>query len=661
MQASEAKLQPLIEGTKQFVVPLFQRSYSWTRKEWEVLWNDLVELCEMDTPRNHFFGSIVTMPSVSVPEGVTKYQLIDGQQRLTTVFLLLILLRDNARQHGQGELGEEIEKTLLVNQFKKDLDYYKLLPTQADRAALRELVRQETRGTTDKNARTRLEDAYSYFERKLRQKQLDIEKLKHVITNNLSIVSIVLDVDDNPYLVFEGLNAKGKPLSQSDLIRNYIFMRVHIEEQENIYDRYWKPMQDALGDSLTEFIRHYLMKGGEVVRQGDVYFALKNAVSTSNVLDYLRDIARFATYYEKLVNPFSESDVDIRRVLIRLNRIEVTTAFPFLLNCYEDYHSATMTREDFLDVLGFLENFMIRRFVCSVPTMGLNRMFPALYHQVRGTNGLSLVENLKNVLQRRGYPKDDEFKERLTSTKLYGVGERAVKTKLLLESIEDSFGHKETISPDKLSIEHVMPQTPTEWWQDHLGDDWETTHELFLHTLGNLTLTAYNSELSNDNYPSKREHLIQSHLEMNKYFAQKNQWKKEDIEERSAHVADMALAIWPYFGDAHAERAGQTRVTGTTPRTLWILGQNFTVHRWRDVLEKTMETIADLEPEKFEQIMRQFPRLIGRDKKRFRATRELNNGVYIETNLSAKAIQSFCMQAIETIELTGDDWKVEAA
>lgn len=204
-----------------------------------------------------------------------------------------------------------------------------------------------------------------------------------------------------------------------------------------------------------------------------------------------------------------------------------------------------------------------------------------------------------------------------------------------------------------------MPQTLTEYWQNHLGEDWEITHELLLHTIGNLTLTAYNPELSNDDFESKKTYLCSSHIEMNKYFQDKTTWKKEDIEKRSEYLAEKALAIWPYFGDETAQEQNLLGVTGTSPKKLWILGQSFDVKTWRDVLEQTMNTIADLEPEKFEQIIQQFPRMIGRDKKRFRAVRELKSGAYIEVNLSAKSIEAFCLQALESVELTADDWKVD--
>jgi uncharacterized protein with ParB-like and HNH nuclease domain len=542
MKASETKLQPIIEGTKQYVVPLFQRSYSWEKKEWEILWNDLVELCFLGNPRTHFIGSIVTMPTESVPEGVAKYLLIDGQQRLTTIFILLALLRDKARQGGQGELAEEINNTLLVNPYKRDLDYYKLQPTQSDRNSFQSLVQSKPLGGQDQIA-----NAYLFFERKLKQSGIDSQTLKKIISSNLSVVSIVLDPDDDPHLVFESLNAKGRPLTQADLIRNYFFMRIHVDDQEAIYGQYWKPMQDGLDESLTEFVRHYLMKSGQMVNKNDVYFSLKELISQGNALECLKDLACFAEYYRRLIHPESEMNPDIRQALTRINRLEVTTAYPFLLNCYSDYHWNKKSAEGFLDILNVIENFIIRRFVCNVPTDRLKSIFPPLYSQIQERHPQDFQYGVRTELQSKGYRKDIEFSSRLMDGKLYGPGERALKTKLILETIDRSYGHKEAVSLNDLTIEHVMPQTLTEWWQKHLGDEWEEVHELHLHNIGNLTLTAYNPDLSNDSFQNKKDHLATSHVELNRYFRDMTSWTKEDIEKRSKLLAETALRDMAIF------------------------------------------------------------------------------------------------------------------
>lgn len=654
MQAKETKLQDIIEGTKQYVIPLFQRTYSWTSKEWEVLWKDLVELCESDNPKTHFIGSIVNMPTVSVPEGVAKYLLIDGQQRLTTIFILLALLRNKAREIQNQGFADEINNTLLVNPYKKGNDYYKLMPTQVDRNAFNQLID----GTQPANASTQISLAYSYFEKKLRQNILEPDLLKKIITTYFSVVSIVLDSDDNPYLVFESLNAKGRPLTQADLIRNYFFMRIHVDEQDDVYSELWEPMQTALGDKLTEYIRHYLMMDGSLIKQGDVYYSLKENISPTNAISYLTELSKSSKDYQRIVFPEHESDSDLKNYFTRLNRIEATTSYPLLLNIYDAYHKKIISKDEFVEILRTLENYLIRRFVCGVPTNQLNKIFPSVYPQILAKYPDDIVKGFKTILQSRGYPKDSEFSQRLKDGKLYGAGDRQVKTKLILESLEASFSHKELVDLDKLTIEHVMPQTLSEWWQNHLGLKWQETHELYLHTIGNLSLTAYNSELSNDDFETKKKLYNASHVELNNYFEPILKWNEDEIDIRANSLAKIALDIWPYFGDENSDLSDTSGSLNKSPSNLIILGQYFKVESWAEVLEKTLNTVADLEPEKFEILAENFPRYISKDKNNFSAWRQLANQYFIEINLSAAGVQKLCNQAMDTIELTSQDWQV---
>ena len=654
MQAKETKLRDIIEGTKQYVVPLFQRTYSWTTKEWDVLWNDLIELSEMENPRTHFIGSIVSMPTVSVPEGVAKYLLIDGQQRLTTIFILLTLLRNKARESQNQGFAEEINNTLLVNPYKKEHDYFKRMTTQVDRVSFQNLINENVN-----EIENQLTKAYTFFTKKFKQDKFELEKLSKVITNYFSVVSIVLDVDDNPYLVFESLNAKGRPLTQADLIRNYFFMRIHMVNQEEVYTDYWQPMHSALNDDLTEYIRHYLMKGGNIIKQGDVYNTLKENVSTSNAVDYLKELKKFSIYYQRLKYPEFEPEPELQKLFQRLNRIEVTTAYPLLLNFYNNYDDYKISKDDFIVILKVLENYLIRRFVCNYPTNQLNKIFSAVYPVISTKHSNNIVEGFKIVLQGRSYPKDNEFFTRFKETKFYGGGDRVVKTRLILETLEENYGHKEAASFDNLSIEHVMPQKLSEWWQNHLGYDCQETHELYLHSIGNLTLTAYNTELSNYDFPTKKEILNKSHLELNKYFSSLLSWTRKEIEDRSEKLAKSALELWEYFGQEIHSPSDSQKITGTTPYALKILGHQISVGSWRDVMEKTLNVIADLSPNKFDVIVHSFPKYLGKDKNRFREVRELQSGYFIEVNLSAELIRKICYQAMEMIELSSEEWEVD--
>jgi len=264
MKASETKLQLLIEGTKQYVIPLFQRVYSWDRKQWEIFWDDLIELYETPVPKDHFMGSIVTMPVQSKPEGVSKFLLIDGQQRLTTFYILLSVLRDISKT--SGTLSKQIEDLYMFNKYANGNDYYKILPTQGDREFFFKILK-----SISFESESQINKAYKYFLKEITKSNANPEKLKNILIANLSIVSITLEKEDNPYLIFEGLNYKGLPLTQGDLIRNYFFMRIHVDKQEEIYLSIWKPIQDALSENLTTYIRHFLIKDSREVKESEIY------------------------------------------------------------------------------------------------------------------------------------------------------------------------------------------------------------------------------------------------------------------------------------------------------------------------------------------------------------------------------------------------------
>lgn len=652
MQVSTAAFQPLYEGVKQYVVPLFQRSYSWTRHEWDTLWSDLIDLYEAENPRNHYMGSIVTMPTQSVPEGVAKYSIIDGQQRITTLYIILLVISDLFKERGEDINAEKIRNTYLLNQYYKDRDNLKILPTHTDRSEFSHLVNEGPQ----EHSTNGLTIAYYYFRRKLCS-GIDLEKFINVVTKKLLVVSIVLEPQDNPYAVFESLNYKSKQLTVADLIRNYVFMKIHIDDQEEIYRKIWEPMQSSLEDALPEFVRHYLMIAGEDVKRDDVYGLLKEEIDEKGVLDFLDSLSRYAKYYAKLLHPELEENKKLRKQLAIIKRLEISTAYPLLLNCYSDFASGNIGEADFVQVLYTIENFIIRRFVCNVPTNQLNKMFPQVYVQMQRIDSTDYVSRLKRVLQGKNYPKDYAFVDGIKTAKLYGAGDRTKKTKIILERLEESFCHKERGHFEELTIEHIMPQTLTTDWEIHLGEDCELTHELYLDTLGNLTLTGYNPELSNKPFSEKSIIYSDSHIELNKYFSGIEHWDQFAIARRASYLSELLLECYPYFGveEPHIDLED---MTGKKPIQLVFFGEEYSVAAWVDVLNKTLELCAYLVPEKLPVLEAAYPSFIGRSLESFRRPKELDGGYYYETNLSANSIYRFCKQVIGTIDITDNQWIV---
>ncbi|HEY4119765.1 MAG TPA: DUF4268 domain-containing protein [Byssovorax sp.] len=674
MDAAECKIQKVLEGNKQFLVPHFQRPYSWGPREWEALYRDLLEVLEDPDSKPHFLGPIVSAPARTVPEGVEKRLLIDGQQRLTTLVVILSLIRDLAAAEGKNGVAERI-RDLITNRHDDGADHFKLLPTQAeseeesDREALVHLITAtEKPGWT---TRSGIGAAAEWFGKKFRRNDAPgVDALFRTVTSKLTLVSIILDEKDNPHRIFESLNGKGRPLSQADLIRNYFFMRLPEREHERAYIDDWRPMQRRLGEEeLTLFVRHYLTRFVGVVRETDVYAALKARVDAlgGDPRVQLRALARSAVQYEMLLRP-ERAPVALRARLERLRRLEVTVAYPFILGVLDDLVEGRRTEHEVCEVLDALENFVLRRFVCGVASHGLNKILAPLYDQAnREGDFLAAVRRLLGS-NPRSYPRDDDFRARLYSARLYGAGERREKTKLLLERLNAATPHKEAVDLTATTIEHVMPQTITDAWKQELGADWEEVHDEYLHTLGNLTLTAYNAELGNLPYAEKKTRFAASHVDLNRHFAATQNWNAEALEARAEALAGLALATWPYFGPS-AEPVGDAAgdidgppVTGTVPVRVRLRGTEVGVASWVDVAVATMNAVAAIGDDEFRRCVEELPKFVNWDATAFRKSsrlRKLANDAYVETNLSASAIHRLCLQATALAELGPEDWAVD--
>ncbi len=655
MHAEESRLRTFIEPAKQFIIPLFQRFYVWEKPYWSTLWSDLLDLIEDSDPdRTHFLGSMVVIPATDSTPSLPRFIIIDGQQRLATLQVLLALLRDHAHEDGESTLAQEIEQTLLVNNFKTGDDHHKLRLSQSDRIAFQAILQAQT-----PLPKHRLSDCYAFFKQKLKRDEPALRVLFEAIAHQLSIVAIVLAATDNPYLVFESLNFKGQKLTEADLIRNYLFMRIPSIEQEPLYHQYWFPMEQMLGEHLTDFVRHDLMRSGAFVKQSEVYVTLKNRLVQGDARDALRQLATFADYYARLLFPESqEPDPTLAAGLHRLNRLEATTVYPFLLNVYHDYTQGILSAGEFAEVLAVLENYLIRRFVSGLPTSHLNKTFPVLYAKTRQLDVNGFVPALQRTLQNKGYPGDPLFRSRLPELRLYGQGTLPQKAKFILETLEcRAIGQTRTF--DYATLEHVMPQTLTDEWRAHLGDDWSVTHELHLHTLGNLTLTTHNSALSNAPFAEKRELLLNSQLGLNHYFQNVRYWRKTEIQQRAVALTEQAIQCWLYFGDAGATVADSDEVIGTTPESVTLLGQTFPVKRWREVLATTLDALADQKPDQFATVLAKYPHYVAVSPQAFRAPKPFNNGYYIESHFSAAGIYRFCQRAVETMGLPPEAWSVQ--
>ncbi len=557
MKATEANFQTIIEGVKQFVVPLFQRTYCWNAGDITMLFQDICEIYNEgpDTTREHFIGAIVTMPGVTNPANVTSHIVIDGQQRMTTLLLFLAAIRSLAIEKNDQELADEIRAIYLTNQFKKGDDGRKLIPTQADRAAFFQAM---DTGVVTAPGSSRITGAFSEARKLIADARdendapFDLVRLTRIITSSLALVSINLSSTDNPYVIFQSLNGKGEPLTQGDLIRNYFFMRLPADRHDEVYENVWLPMQEGLSQTglLDEFLRHFLSKDGEDTFDKDIYKSLKKRADkhyqdAKQVEALLTQIARFAGHYQNILRPSSQSAVG--RALGRLNRWNVTTAYPFLLNLYDDYADGRLSEDAFCQILAHIESFVVRRFFCLVPTNRLRRIFATAFAKTKPDSGLASdrVLTVPAYLKQQNWPSDADFVRQFGRYPLYArQGQQSGRCKMVLELLNNALGHKEGVVYDNLTVEHVMPQTLTDDWREMLGEEADDVHSTWRHTIGNLTLTGYNSTLSNDSYPQKQSIYAASNVSMNAYFGTITSWTAEAIQARALTLAQHALKIW---------------------------------------------------------------------------------------------------------------------
>ena len=551
MKAQEVILRTFLEGAKQYMVPLYQRPYQWNKENWEQLWEDLLEIYALPSPRrNHFIGPVVTQQIPMAPEEVNKYALIDGQQRMTTLFILLSVIRSRAEDKlPEDNLAEEIYNTYLINQYQdqEGTGHKKLMPTQKDRSTFESVINGEEPPTDS----TRILEAWSYFNKALDQgdnegNKIDLRELLLCIVSHLDMVSIHLDERDNPYRIFESLNNKGVPLSVTDLIRNYLLMNIPEPDQEQVYNKHWLPMEERLGNRSPEFFWRYLMMDGSLPNQGDTYNVIQeqlNSPTPEEVEEKMKDFSKFSCYFVQIAGLNTDGmDSTILDQVQRLNQWDVNNvAYPFLMKMFDGLSSNKISREELVSVMQMIESFIVRRTVCGVPTNQLRRIFAQMSGQASFKDIVGFTQ--KHLSQNR-WPSDDQFRSAFINFQLYNPS-RQNRTRLILTTLERSFGHKESPDlTDDISIEHIMPQTLSPEWEEYLGKNASDIHTEWLHTIGNLTLTGYNPELSNNPFKKKKPLLAESNFALSKSILKVDEWNATAIENRGDELAKRALCIW---------------------------------------------------------------------------------------------------------------------
>lgn len=553
MDARKGNIYEILNGNRQFLIPVYQRFYSWDIDQCKRLWNDIVEM-QRKGKAGHFVGSIVNIAEQAMPTGVQKYMIIDGQQRMTTLTLLLLALRDYAVKNPSDTTinARRIDNMLLKNEYESGDERYKLLLTETDRDILISLVEEKP---ISESIRSRLIENYNFFANKLADKEIQPAEVYESI-GKLQIVNITLDrAVDDAQAIFESLNSTGKELSESDLIRNYVLMGLEPSEQTYVYEHLWRPMEqlfiyETQGTVMDAFFRHYLtMKLSRIPKQGRVYeeFKLYHLnCEFGTIRELCQDLLEYAKYYTNIVFK-RNSDTDLKKLYEDIIDLRMEVSYPFLLKIHHDCREGLITSDELKEILRLCISYVLRRAICEIPTNSMNKTFATLKNYIRPDDYLNSVKAFF-VMQDtyKEFPDNDKFEGAFENRDIYNMRAR----NYILSRLEN-FDNKAPIIIENYTIEHIMPQNKnlSLEWQADLGAEWQDVQKKYLHTIGNLTLTAYNSEMSDRPFLKKMDMeggFKESALRLNKYVILQNKWNQKHIQERAKELAKKAESIWPY-------------------------------------------------------------------------------------------------------------------
>ncbi len=677
MKASEIRFEEFLSQPKtSFLIPFYQRNYDWLNSQCNEFIKDIEVLARQEKD-NHFLGSIVYIKgddTEALEQGLKEYIIIDGQQRITTIILFLKAIYDLSQDKWEKE---EIFENFLINKIRGS-NKLKLKPIKNDNEIFEKLLNNID---LDKNQNSRILINYILFKNHIKNSDINIRKYFQAF-RRIWIVYIELDREkDDPQLIFESINSTGLSLSEADLIRNFILMDKKHEEQNYLFEEYWSKIEKLLtNEKISTFIRDYLtMKESNIPKQNEVYISFKKYSLKSNI--NTEDLLKDLLYYSKIYSKFLYLNYDnkkISKITRELQELKVTVAFPYLLNLFSDLNQNIIDDVVLIKCIKLIRDYVFRRLICEYNTNALNKVFMILHKE------LISIENYKNnyyeclagvLIEKRGtaiFPRDEEFRQYFITKNMY----KFKNIKYLLYSLE-SFENKELVPSSDLTIEHIMPQKLTTKWEIELGNKSQEVHEKYLHNIGNLTLSGYNSNLSNKSFTDKKEILTTSGIKLNKYFETVNNWDKEEIEKRAKFLhKNIALNIWKFpiikeslFIKSEIQEfytlSDSVDVTGTKPKKIKIDNEIIVIKKrsWIDCFIQFNNYLYNSDPQLFESFIfdddfqGRERRIITNQSELCRKPIRLNDDVniYIESNLSATAILKYMKLISEKYGLEDDD------
>ncbi|MFR9240901.1 MAG: DUF262 domain-containing protein [Clostridium baratii] len=677
MKANEKWLLRFLDSSDtNFVIPVYQRNYDWKKEQCKQLYDDLINVVKYDY-KSHFFGTIVSIYNDSSRD--REYLIIDGQQRITTVSLMLLAIYnilDKERLESNKIRKEKIYNQYLVNPYMDDDSKLKLKPIKDDRKVFEDIFNDEV---LDEESNISIN--YKYFYNRIIEGEVSIDDLYSAI-ERLMIVEIELkNGEDDPQLIFESLNSTGLDLTDADKVRNFILMDKSSKEQEELYNNYWNKVEKNTIYNVTNFIRDYMtMKEKKISNINKVYTNFKTYIKDNNIdiKDCLKDMLIYSEYYNKILTSktgIKEADNHLERI----NKMEVRVSYPFFLEILNDYYKNVICEKELIEIFNIIESYIFRRIMCKVATNALNKVFMNLCKEIKNYKDYdnNYVEILKFILSNKNLsqriPDDTEFKRNFFENNIYNWKS---KNKLyLLERLEnynntEKVDIERLVDQNELTIEHIMPQNLTPNWIEMLGDNYKEIHEKYLHTIGNLTLTGYNSQMSNRPFQDKKNienGFNNSRLKLNRYIASIEKWDEEEISKRTEILFDIAKEIWKYPNTKYRIEKSKENLfyiseeedlTNTKVKSFSFMGAEQQCKTWTELFEEVCKMLYDLDPVIFRKITKKdfgdeyLNKRFTSNNTELRSAFKLADDVYVEKNLNTNA-------KIYTLKVLLDEYEID--
>lgn len=658
MIAKEGYIVRFLDGSdKKFVIPVYQRPYSWKKSNCELLIKDLLEVYNRGY-KSHFFGSIVYVENDI--GGCNEYIIIDGQQRITTVSLLLLAIRNYVTDNKLdiGINANKITTAYLTDEYADSAKKLKLKLVQGDDDAYDRLI-EKTQPITNNNVTVNYN--YFYYDMLSSMQDTEIKGLYDAIMK-LMIVNISLNPHngDDPQLIFESLNSTGLDLEEADKIRNYVLMKMSSTQQERIYKNYWEKLENQVSkEDINRFIRHYLaVKTRELANENKLYFAFKNYREKNielQIEEILNDILIYAEFYNQIKNAKISDRISYLNAIARINKLEVNTVIPLLFDLFYAKKQGLLSEEDMSNCVSVIESYIARRIICGLPTSALNKIFVGMGAEIKrymDKNSATFIDALKySILSKTGksrFPNDHDFAEKFVVYELYNA--KPNTRKYFFERLENYNNRErivveEQIDNTELTIEHIMPQSLTAEWKESLGDNWELTYSKYIDTVGNLTLTAYNSDYSNLSFAKKKslpdKGFLYSKLSLNSFIKNCEVWTEKQIKERASKLYEWAEKIWqtpvtsfePDIIEDWITLDDEIDFTNKTILKINLLGDEIMCDNITDAYKKINVTLYMLDPVLFAGLKNIYH---NESSTELRSPYSLSDSMYIETNLSSQ-------------------------